>query len=454
MAKRYKRSPHPGVVLHARRLPSGARSWRARFRDPDTGKDRYVALGPLGLTTAEARREWAIAKSRQLAARRRELELGAAPKTETPLAGTIDEYLQARARQMRPDTLVADQKACDRLLTWARQEGLSQVEDLTPARLAAFRESRVAAPKQAQVKEGGRGARHTTGGRRSPATVNHELRPVLALLNRWRRLGLVDASRDQLGEVLKPLRVPHSRPEFLTPTRCQELLAASLRHDAATYKETAAEHRGEGEKGTTPRYEPVAPFLAFLLLTGCRVKEALELRWADIDLDARDINGKPVGEIQLDGAATKTRRHRRIGFEVAPTLRKLLAALRLRSGGAEYVFGGDRPMPRTRIEAARKRLSRSYGAPAYTWQHLRQTTAVYLTNAPSIFGGSSAYQSASQLGHSVAVAERHYVEQVRGIPVDATTLERALEIDNLMDTIVTRTRGMEVREHIDVRVAG
>jgi hypothetical protein len=60
---------------------------------------------------------------------------------------------------------------------------------------------------------------------------------------------------------------------------------------------------------------------------------------------------------------------------------------------------------------------------------LRQTCGTYLTNAPGIFGAASAYRSAKQLGHSVAVAERHYVGLVRGIPRDARTLEGAMQVE-------------------------
>ena len=35
---RRTRSPHPGVIVFKRMLPSGCVQWRARFRDPDTGR--------------------------------------------------------------------------------------------------------------------------------------------------------------------------------------------------------------------------------------------------------------------------------------------------------------------------------------------------------------------------------------------------------------------------------
>jgi hypothetical protein len=67
---------------------------------------------------------------------------------------------------------------------------------------------------------------------------------------------------------------------------------------------------------------------------------------------------------------------------------------------------------------------------------LRATCGTYLTNAPGIFGAASAYRSAKQLGHSVAVAQRHYLGLIRGIPRDARTLEQAMQIEDPVKRIV------------------
>jgi hypothetical protein len=108
-----------------------------------------------------------------------------------------------------------------------------------------------------------------------------------------------------------------------------------------------------------------------------------------------------------------------------------LAALKLQAGKNVFVFGGRAPLSRTRVEAARKRLVHSYGAPRFSWQNLRQTTGTFLTNAPGIFGAASAFMSARQLGHSVTVAEKHYLGVVRGIARESRTLEAAMQIEDL-----------------------
>lgn len=50
----------------------------------------------------------------------------------------------------------------------------------------------------------------------------------------------------------------------------------------------------------------------------------------------------------------------------------------------------------------------------------------------SLVGAATVFMSARQLGHSVAVAERHYLGVHRGIPKDAHTLEAAMQIEEAM----------------------
>jgi integrase len=158
-----------------------------------------------------------------------------------------------------------------------------------------------------------------------------------------------------------------------------------------------------------------------------RFNEALQLDWRQVDLKALDEDGRAVGEVHLAGAGTKTKRARTVGLEVSPALQALLARLHELTGGRGRVFGFSEGV----AEAAAKRLRARFGAPAeFTWQILRRTCGTYLTNAPGVFGAASAYRSAKQLGHSVIVAEKHYLGVVRGIPRTARTLEAALQIED------------------------
>lgn len=128
-----------------------------------------------------------------------------------------------------------------------------------------------------------------------------------------------------------------------------------------------------------------------------------------------------------------TKRTGVIDLAISPALRKMLAAMHLKSGGKGRVFG----LTREEAKASLRRIVAGYGAPAgSTWQAFRRTCGCFLTNAPGIFGAASAYRSAKQLGHSVAVAERHYVDVVRGIPRDARTVEAAMQIEAELGRVV------------------
>jgi hypothetical protein len=58
---------------------------------------------------------------------------------------------------------------------------------------------------------------------------------------------------------------------------------------------------------------------------------------------------------------------------------------------------------------------------------LRSTCGTFLANAPGIFGGASAYRDARQLGHTVLVAEKHYLGVVHVAP-EAKALEDAVRV--------------------------
>jgi len=392
--------------------------------DPDTGRTVKVRLDPLALGTLEARREWAIRKARSLAKRRMELESGAPKATGTALAGAVSRYYEAHP-QLRPKTLASYRAATGKLLVWAARNGVPSADDVTRAKLLGFREELVNQPKLTAVAKGKRGARRETRQRRSAHSVNRELRAVRTVLSYLAELELLPKIREgDLRRALKKLAATVEQPAFLRPAEIRVLFEAALAHDQARFAETRAEHVGEGRSrlGTTARYEPIAPFVATALLTGMRLAELIGLTWAQVDLDAPGHDGKPVGEIRLFGAATKTKRGRVVDLAVSPLLRELLLALRKKSTKKGKVF----PFAYGYAASSAKRLKAKFEAPeGFGWQVLRSSAGTYLTNAPGIFGAASAYRSAKQLGHSVVVAEKFYVGLIH-LPPSATTLEQAM----------------------------
>jgi len=433
VARRRRGPKHPGVVL-LKPDPKRRIGHRARYIDPDTGKSTKESLDP-ALRTVELREDWAVRKSKALATRRLELERGALRKTGTGLPEALARYYEDHPH-LRARTVEVYQTATNKLAAWGAKAGVKSADDLTGPKLVAFRASLVKEPLRARVK-GKRGATAETKQTRSPNSINKELRSARTVLGYLRRLGLLPKlTADELADGLKRMQVPHDAAHFLRPAELVALLGAALEHDAKTFKITRADNaRGAGRAGRAPgataRHPAIAPFVACVLLTGMRFSEALDLRWEQVDLDALDHDGNAAGEIHLS-SATKTKHARTIGLEVAPALRDMLKGMRPAdtSGSVWDITEGE-------ANAAMRRLISDFGAPAGAgWQALRRTCGTFLTNAPGIFGAASAYRSARQLGHSVQVAEKHYLGLVRGIPRDARTLEAAMQIDVPMRAVI------------------
>lgn len=430
-ARRRARSPHPGVKLKRRALAGGGVSYRAHYLDPQLGKEVAVTV-PAKVTTREGRLRWAKDLSARLARQRHTttpLDGGAVPLGEA-VASFVE---RPRTRERTQATHAA---ALGKLLEWARRERVRTTAELTRAKLAKLRDEITRATKRAPVVGGSVGEKVATSELRSPFTANRELASIRAALNFWRARGELPLGRDEILDALALVELPRDEPDYLAPAAIRKLLAAALRHDAARYYATRAEHAGEAPAGSTPKHVPIAPAVLLVLLTGMRRGEALALRWEHVDLDALDHQGRAVGEIRLTAAMTKTKRGRTIGLEVSPALRRLLATLRLRHGGEGYVLGGAMPYTPEIFRASAERIVSMYGAPVWTWQLLRSTAATFLTNAPGVFGSASVFLSARQLGHSVAVAERHYLNTIRGIPREARTLEDAMQCEKKVDAVL------------------
>jgi integrase len=399
MAKKRK---HPGVVLLA--PDERARQWwRARYVDPDSGRTVRKTLDRT-LTTIAAREDYCVKLSERLGARRLELEHGAVRATGTPLRAAEARFYASLVKK-RERTRETYREGTDRLMRWAEENRVNTTDDLTRGRVIAFREWLLAEDV-------------------APATFNKWIRATKTMLAYWIDADLCPKLDHADLKRIKQEDAPTELRDFLTPAKVRKLLEACERHDAATYSMTRRE-KIAGLKAGTPRYQPISGFALFVLLTGCRLNEAVGLDWKDVDLDAAGHSGKATGQFQIRAAHSKTKKPRTVSLSVSPALRRLMAAQKLRTGGRGRVWD----VTEDEAKGALKRLRKDFGAPAaFSWQALRRTCSTFLVNAPGIFGAASAYHAAKQCGHGVAVMERNYAGLVHGIDPSLRNLESVLGI--------------------------
>lgn len=445
------RSPHPGVVVRRRSYKDGRPDcWIARWTDPESGRAREASLDAADATNETKRTAWAKAKSAELALIRHEFETGVRTKTRTTVTDAVKLFLDdcANNPSLRGTTVRAYRECLLRFEGWANETGLVDVQDLDRPRLNRFHHALNRMKRRAPARAGDQGEYRTTDTLLSARTRNKIRITLGAAIRSWRLAGFVTRlSHEQVKEVLTPEKLPRPEPDPLSPTQIRELLEAARRHDEVRYEKTRTEHAAHPSAkrvGVTPRHEPMVPAVLLLLLTGQRAGELLSRRWEHVDLEAKDDFGQPSGEIRIRADESKTKRPRRIDLSVAPSLRRLLTLLRARRGDDVYLLGGREQPDLKLLQNGFARLVK-FGAPRCTPQRLRQTCASYLTSAGGIFAAASLYRSAEQLGHGPEVAQRHYLNAVRGIPHDAKTLEAAMGVEDLVDALLDELQGRPAR---------
>lgn len=404
-------SKHPGVVIIP---PRGRAFYSLRYRDPITGRTKEPSLP--GVTTAPAAHDAAVTLSKTL--QRRALEVTLAGGREHvgsahTLGEEIKEYLQSvslkerNGKRTSKTTLRRYRDGLQQFAAWCESRGVTHVSQLARATLADWRKSRQLAPAR--------------GGLRRTSTVNQELKPVRQMLVAAAREGrLVHISSDVVREALKRLDEGKHRPRCYSVVEVRAALRAALDYDIAPSK---------------PRSEaPVAPVVAVALLTGMRRGELAALQCRDVLFDAASDYDPDVttglNVIRLPDHKTKTGVARDVLMDpYSPMLTELMHALRTRRPGHERVFG----FGYIALGDVAKRL-RDFGAPPkFQWKDLRSTCATYQSPLP---GNLKA--KADRQGHTLAVAEKHYLALPTGTPLTAPDLETVMKCAPELREVIAR----------------
>jgi integrase len=247
---------------------AGARAWIIEYRPNGGGRGVSTRRMTLGLVTTltpdEARR-----KARELLAAAR---LGQDPagqrkrQRQTPtLAEVSHRFLEDQTGRLKPRTLTNYE------LYFRRHAlpvlGKVKIDAITAAEILRL---------------------HRDIGREKPITANRVIRAVGSLYNYAQATGLVERGFNPTANL--KLFPEQGRERYLTTDEL-ERLGSALR-EAETVglpwevddQRATAKHCPKGERRTI-----LGPFatagLRLLLLTGCRLREILHLRWQDIDFE-------------------------------------------------------------------------------------------------------------------------------------------------------------------------
>jgi integrase len=299
--------------------PKQGRAWAIRFRA--YGKRRYVALG----TSDEGwTREKAEKKLGHVLA---DVERGIwkpeapppdqGPAPEPTFHEFASEWFEGVAPELRERTRIDYQwRLSNHLLPYFAKHRLSAitVEEVDRYRREKVRESKaVAAARERQLampeQERKRLVRPLSNG-----SINKTIRLLAVVLEQAVEYGYLDRNpakgRKRLLKEDKPTR------SYLQPDQVAALLSAAGKIDA------------DAREGDTRRRRPL---LATLTLAGLRISEALDLRWRDVNLDARRLR---VAAAKTDAGIREV--------DMTPALQELLADYRSRS---PYTQPGDLVFP-------------------------------------------------------------------------------------------------------------
>ncbi|MBK8207219.1 MAG: tyrosine-type recombinase/integrase [Planctomycetes bacterium] len=418
--------------------------WRGEhylfYRDHATGKNKRVLCASLDATNAEDRAE--LVKEYRLNEKLDETEVvrrGGRLAYDTPLTDAIGLYLKncekrVQSREKNPEARaglsdksgVMISKTIGHFTDWLKLEGHGALTTgALDARLLSAYFQDLAQEKTRRGK---------ASVRRSAATLNlyrRNLKACLSFLDDLRPPVFPDYK--PLKKPLKPQRVELDMPKAFSPKELTGFLKAALEWESPKLKVSVRRRKPSGKREEFDQAPPVKPstpvsrLFLILALTGCRLGEALGLKWEDVDLD----RGRLTIHAQKTG---RTRVLPLVGApegDVSPGLLGLLKAWREAAPKAVYVLPHDKieapAFPKSGWQMVNQRAKLERIGP----QMLRQNFTSYAASL-----GVPSTVAALWQGHSAGVAERHYRAQVLDRNL-AATMDEAMGLAPMIESIAT-----------------
>jgi integrase len=426
---RARKNPHPGVYFVKLRNGTDAMQWI----DPDADgrKRQTLAFSKLGVANRAQALQFAIAKSREIAGFKTRADVvGRRQDVATAWDAIIEdyrEYFASEHGEAAGTRTVRDWLR--RFRAFLARRAIRTGGAITIRHLTDFKISLSKPQPDGKVY--------------AARTRNRHLDATKALLRWGVRRGCHRLPMEEVLEALAPFKAPRTLPRVLDRADLVRLIRACVENDTARCHASrdAKGHYYSGKQAENApmRYEPLAPYVFMLLLSGCRPGEALALKWSDVKLQH--------GEIRIWGS--KTERERAVPLHDSPALAGLLRALKVRSGGSVHVLGDAADGgPREIRRSSWIRLMEMAGLEGCPPKALRSTTVAHVASAST----DSEYLLEARFGHGAEVSKSHYRKPLHGLSERGETVEQWLGIaEELRQAISELGLGVTSTEDAEAR---
>ncbi len=359
-----------------------------------------------------------------------EEEKGIIEEQDWLISEAIEEYLKIRKKELEirrkrkgregiaENTMKIINNAIDLFKNFCKEKRISNCKDITPLKLSEFKPWLLL--KKVKC---------------SAYYLNIIIRNIKTFFYSFEIHGSsVFENIQALTSTLKAFKTSSELTFYFEVEELQSVLQSALQHDTELCTFTREMHdAGKSFKGKLPlRNVPIFPTLVLIMLTGMRKNEALSLIWKNINLRRGSIT---VDKAQKTGKSRKipliTVTNDRI---ISPTLLELLKVWKEKSKD-KYVLPHEKSDKPSELKKPLTKFKRKYNFPNLKYQNFRKTFFSYVISV-----GIPPFIAAFWAGHSIAIAEKNYVEFTTCM-FEGKSIEEAMGISQLLKQAVEGFKG-------------